>query len=117
MFTLIVIILSLGVTLLFTVNNYRLRQQLNTARTELTEATRELATAADTNKQLRENIEGARTTVTELGNITNSNIGTIGECIQLVRDIRKKVEGLENILLCGDTSSLGYRDSNSANSK
>ena len=81
-------------------------RKLDTARATNDRLTEQLAFAADTNRRLTETVGNCRFIVTELGNATGRNVGTIREAIEIIEETREAVGALEVQLGLWDSDSV-----------
>ena len=68
--------------------------------------TERLSAATDTNRRLAETVEQCQFIVTELGNTTDRNIGTVREAIEAIEETREAVGALEVELGIWDSDSV-----------
>ena len=73
-------------------------EKLDTARAANDRLTEQLSYASDTNRRLTETVEQCKFIVTELGDSTERNIGTIREAIEIIEETREAVGALEREL-------------------
>ena len=83
--------------------------KLDTARAVNDRLTEQLSYASDTNRRLTETVGNCRFIVTELGNATGRNIGTIREAIEIIEETREAVGALEVELGIWDSDSVYQR--------
>lgn len=81
-------------------------RKLDKIGTDYDRLTERLTYAADTNRRLTETVEQCRFIVTELGNATGRNIGTIREAIEIIEETREAVGALEVELELWDSDSI-----------
>ena len=77
--------------------------------TDYDQLTERLTYAADTNRRLTETVEQCQFIVTELGNATERNIGTVREAIEIIEETREAVGALEAELGLWDSDSIYER--------
>ena len=68
--------------------------------------TERLSDATDTNRRLAETVEQCQFIVTELGNTTDRNIGTVREAVEVIEETREAVGALEVELGIWDSDSV-----------
>ena len=68
--------------------------------------TERLSAATDTNRRLTETVEQCQFIVTELGNTTDRNIGTVREAVEVIEETREAVGALEVELGIWDSDSV-----------
>ena len=68
--------------------------------------TERLSDATDTNRRLTETVEQCQFIVTELGNTTDRNIGTVKDAIEIIEETREAVGALEVELGLWDSDSV-----------
>ena len=68
--------------------------------------TERLSDATDTNRRLTETVEQCQFIVTELGNKTDRNIGTVREAVEVIEETREAVGALEVELGIWDSDSV-----------
>ena len=68
--------------------------------------TERLSAATDTNRRLAETVEQCQFIVTELGNTTDRNIGTVREAVEVIEETREAVGALEVELGIWDSDSV-----------
>jgi flagellar basal body-associated protein FliL len=68
--------------------------------------TERLSAATDTNTRLAETVEQCQFIVTELGNTTDRNIGTVREAVEVIEETREAVGALEVELGIWDSDSV-----------
>ena len=71
--------------------------------------TERLSAATDTNRRLAETVEQCQFIVTELGNTTDRNIGTVREAVEVIEETREAVGALEVELGIWDSDSVYNR--------
>lgn len=74
--------------------------------------TERLSAATDTNRRLAETVEQCQFIVTELGNTTDRNIGTVREAVEVIEETREAVGALEVELGIWDSDSVYDRIDN-----
>lgn len=77
------------------------RRHLDTAREQLVRAT-------EYNSELGKRLGDIQANATKLGELTNRNVSTVRECIDLVEEIRVGVKEMEDSIYGGDTSDSYY---------
>lgn len=87
-------------------------RKLDTARAANDRLTEQLSYASDTNRRLTETVGNCRFIVTELGNATGRNVGTIREAIEIIEETREAVGALEVELGLWDSDSIYGRIDN-----
>ena len=93
------LILSVSVNIFGAIQSNKTRRYIDTAREQL-------ATAEETNRELRTTIDGCRFIVGELATTTDRNIEDIRGCISLIEEIRIEVGSLEMELGMWDSDSI-----------
>ena len=81
-------------------------RKLDTVRAANDRLTEQLSYASDTNRRLTETVGNCRFIVTELGNATGRNVGTIREAIEIIEETREAVGALEVQLGLWDSDSI-----------
>jgi len=81
-------------------------KQLDESRATNDRLTEQLDRATDTNRRLAETVGQCQFIVTELGNTTNRNIGTIKEAVEVIEETREAVGALEVELGIWDSDSV-----------
>ena len=81
-------------------------KQLDESRATNDRLTEQLNRATDTNRRLAETVGQCQFIVTELGNTTNRNIGTIKEAVEVIEETREAVGALEVELGIWDSDSV-----------
>ena len=81
-------------------------RKLDTTRAANDRLTEQLSYASDTNRRLTETVGNCRFIVTELGNATGRNVGTIREAIEIIEETREAVGALEVQLGLWDSDSI-----------
>lgn len=87
-------------------------KQLDEFRATNDRLTEQLNRATDTNRRLAETVEQCQFIVTELGNTTDRNIGTVREAIEIIEETREAVGALEVALGLWDSDSIYERIDN-----
>lgn len=83
-------------------------KQLVDTRRHLDTARNELARATEYNSELGKRLGDIQANATKLGELTNRNVSTVRECIELVEEIRVGVKEMEDSICGGDTSDSYY---------
>lgn len=81
-------------------------RKLDTVRAANDRLTEQLSYASDTNRRLTETVGNCRFIVTELGNASGRNVGTIREAIEIIEETREAVGALEVQLGLWDSDSI-----------
>lgn len=81
-------------------------EQLDESGRLVDQLTERLSDATDTNKRLAETVEQCQFIVTELGNTTDRNIGTVREAVEVIEETREAVGALEVELGIWDSDSV-----------
>ena len=81
-------------------------RKLDTVRAANDRLTEQLSYASDTNRRLTETVGNCRFIVTELGNASGRNVGTIREAIEIIEETREAVGALEVELGLWDSDSI-----------
>lgn len=84
-------------------------RKLDKIGTDYDRLTEQLTYAADTNRRLTETVEQCQFIVTELGDATGRNIGTVREAIEIIEETREAVGALEVELGLWDSDSIYER--------
>lgn len=99
--TIAIILLLLAYSIGSTKQLVDTRRHLDTAREQLVRAT-------EYNRGLTERLGDIQANATKLGELTNRNVSTVRECIELVEEIRVGVKEMEDSIYGGDTSDSYY---------
>ena len=96
------------ILLLFICIQLRCTKQLVDTRRHLDTVRNELVRATEYNSELGKRLGSIQTNATKLGELTNRNVSTVRECIELVEEIRVGVKEMEDCIYGGDTSDSYY---------
>lgn len=118
-----IIVICFGIIIcafiLSAIQSFQFNRRLGQARTELDDITEQLYSATDANRKLTEQldrertiIKNARRDVNELSRISSEGANTVNDCIRIVRDIRNKVQELEDSILDRNSNSSGDGNTN-----
>ena len=92
-------------------------RELDKVRTDNDRLTERLNYATDTNKRLTETVEQCGFIITELGDSTERNIGTVSDAIKLIEETREAVNRLEMELRSWTHDSIHSGDNNRTESE
>ena len=106
--TILLAVLLFGTTV-YGITCTRKLDKLGTVNDQLTER---LINEANTNRRLTETVEQCQFIVTELGDSTERNIGTVREAIEIIEETREAVGALEMELGLWDSDSIYDRIDN-----
>lgn len=98
----------IGVVLLLITYSSVSTKQLVDTRRHLDTAREQLVRATEYNRGLTERLGSIQANATKLGELTNRNVSTVRECVELVEEIRVGVKEMEDIIYGGNTSDSYY---------
>ena len=107
-----IIIFMFALLLSASIDLFASSKQLDESRATNDRLTEQLNRATDTNRRLAETVEQCQFIVTELGNTTDRNIGTVREAVEVIEETREAVGALETELGLWDSDSVYERIDN-----
>lgn len=96
-----------GVILLLIAYSTVSTKQLVDTRRHLDTTREQLVRATEYNSELGKRLGDIQANATKLGELTNRNVSTVRECIELVEEIRVGVKEMEDSI-CGGSASDSY---------